>query len=207
MPLLLNHPSLLFGVWKIEEPVDELLACLDQRERYLPFLETCKAHSRQQEWLAVRVLLKLLLGREELIAYRPDGSPFLPDNPNLSLSISHTRGYAAVYCVPNGSAGIDIEYRSERVLKIKDRFLSEEELGRMARDCFIEQLLIGWCAKETLFKLIRQEDVDFREHLHIRPFLYAEEGGVDVWETKTDQKQAFRLSFLVTPEFVLTYNR
>lgn len=207
MPKLERHSALLLGIWKIEETVDELLALLDKHAYYRPFLERGKSESRRKEWLATRVLLKELLGEELPVAYHPDGSPYLPDKPGLFLSVSHTKGYVAVCCSPLRRVGVDIEYRSGRVLKIKHKFMSDEELSRIDAGHEAEHLLLSWCAKETLFKLIGQTDVDFRKHLHIHPFAYAETGSITVWETKTPEAMTFELAFEVTPEFVLTFSR
>ena len=50
-----------------------------------------------------------MLGRETPVAYHPDGIPYLPD-ADLHISISHTKGYAAVLLDTQPRIGIDIEY-------------------------------------------------------------------------------------------------
>lgn len=206
MPLLFKHTEPLLGVWKIEESSDELLAMLDLQSEYLPFLQQIKTEKRRREWLASRVLLKELAGLELLIAYHEDGAPYLPDS-SFSLSISHTNGYAAVLLQEHGPAGIDIEYQSGRVLKIRSRFMSSEEDGSVCSDEHeVEYLLIHWCAKEALYKMIRQRDVDFIEHLHITPFNYATSGDINVYETRTHLQQSYMLRYAVYPEFILVYN-
>lgn len=205
MPLLFKHTEPLFGVWKIEESSDELLAMLDLQSEYLPFLQQIKTEKRRREWLASRVLLKELAGLELLIAYHEDGAPYLPDS-SFSLSISHTNGYAAVLLQKHGPAGIDIEYQSGRVLKIRSRFMSSEEDGSVCSEHEVEYLLIHWCAKEALYKMIRQRDVDFIEHLHITPFKYATSGDINVYETRTHLQQSYMLRYAVYPEFILVYN-
>lgn len=206
MPLLFKHTEPLLGVWKIEESSDELLAMLDLQSEYLPFLQQIKTEKRRREWLASRVLLKELAGEELLIAYHEDGAPYLPDS-SFSLSISHTNGYAAVLLQEHGPAGIDIEYQSGRVLKIRSRFMSSEEDGSVCSDEHeVEYLLIHWCAKEALYKMIRQRDVDFIGHLHITPFNYATSGDINVYETRTHLQQSYMLRYAVYPEFILVYN-
>jgi len=207
MALFEKHPSYILGIWKIEESISQLLSLLCKGENDLFFLQDCKAESRKKEWLVTRVLLWNLLGEETIIAHYPDGRPYLPDRPDLSVSISHTHNYVAVYCAEEEPVGIDIEYRSPRVMKIKNRFLTENELAMIDPAFELEHLLICWCAKETLFKLIHEEHIDFREHLHMKPFPYREKGEIEVWETKTKQSKNFTLSFRVTPSFVLTFNR
>ena len=205
MPLLFKHTEPLLGVWKIEESSDELLAMLGLQSEYLPFLQGIKTEKRRQEWLASRVLLKELIGEELLIAYHDDGAPYLPGS-SLSLGISHTNGYAAVLLQDQETAGIDIEYHSNRVLKIRSRFMSPEEDASVCPDHVVEHLLIHWCVKEALFKMIRQQDVDFIKHLHVEPFTYANSGQIRAYETRTPETLSYTLNYEVFPAFVLVYS-
>lgn len=95
MPLLMKHTGPLWGIWKIEEPSEVLLALLQNRKEYLPQLELIRTEQRRREWLASRVLLQELTGGSALIAYHPNGAPYLSGS-SLHISISHTKGYAAV---------------------------------------------------------------------------------------------------------------
>lgn len=95
MPLLMKHTGPLWGIWKIEEPSEVLFALLQNRKEYLPQLELIRTEQRRREWLASRVLLQELTGGSALIAYHPNGAPYLSGS-SLHISISHTKGYAAV---------------------------------------------------------------------------------------------------------------
>ncbi|WP_455628296.1 4'-phosphopantetheinyl transferase family protein [Parabacteroides chinchillae] len=205
MPLLQKQNNPLLGVWQISESSDKLLSMLPDLSGSLSFLQSIRAEHRKQERLASRVLLKELLEKEAVIDYFPNGAPFLPDIP-LHISISHTKGYAAVLLQESPAAGVDIEYRSDRVCKIRNRFMNQEEEEAIDLNHEIEHLLIYWCAKETLFKMIGQEDVDFCRHLHVKPFLYAESGTFVVQETRTQENAFFKLGYSVTPGFVLTWS-
>lgn len=204
MALLYKTVNPTRGVWKIEESVEEALARLSDKAAYAEFLARFTAEGRKREYLATRLLLRELLGEEASIAYRPSGAPFLPKHPLLYISISHTKGYAAV-SLDNRPTGIDIEYRSDRVRKIRDRFLSAEEETHINPAHETAHLLIHWCAKETLFKLIDQEEVDFRIHLRVLPFPYSTEGKLTVREYRTPARREYTLAYHVTPEYVLTW--
>ena len=201
----MKHIDPLWGVWKIEESSEELLSLLRNREAYLSQLEKITAEQRRREWLASRVLLQALVEAPSYIAYYPNGAPFLPDS-FLHLSISHTKGYAAVLLQEHPAAGIDIEYRSGRVAKIRSRFMNAGEEAGIDKEHEAEHLLLHWCAKETLFKMIGREEVDFLRHLHVCPFPYAEEGSFSVCETRTGDGTVYQLNYLVTPDFVLTWS-
>lgn len=205
MPLLFQHIAPLRGVWEIEESSGTLFSLLKNGEEYLPQLENIRTEHRRQEWLASRVLLQELLGYPACIAYRADGAPYLPDSP-FYISISHTKGYAAVLVQEHPAAGIDIEYRSGRVQKIRSRFMAQEEEESIDKEHETEHLLLHWCAKETLFKMIGQEEVDFRRHLHVCPFPYTAEGRFKVYETRTAEGAVYALDYLVTSEFALVWS-
>ena len=165
MALLYKQLSPLHGVWKMEESSDELLGMLEHKADYSSFLERVSAEKRRQERFASRVLLKELLGEEVRVDYHSTGAPFLACVP-LYISISHTKDYVAVI-LDKRPTGIDIEYRSDRILKIRSRFMNPEEEAGIDLEHEVEHLLIHWCAKETLFKIIGQEGVDFQKHLHL----------------------------------------
>ncbi len=207
MPLLFRYTTPLLGVWKMDETSDELLAMLGDDASTLEGLRQLTAERRRREWLASRVLLKTLMGKECRVAYHADGAPYLPDS-TLYISISHTEGYAAVLLQKEGAAGIDIERRQPRVLRVRSRFLSEAEDAEVAssKDDEVSRLLVYWCAKEALYKMIRQEEVDFARHLHVEPFRLAEKGEIRAYETRTSMAQGFDLRYEVTPDFVLVYN-
>lgn len=149
MPLLMKHTGPLWGIWKIEESSEVLLSLLRNREEYLPQLELIRTEQRRREWLACRVLLQELTGGPVCVAYRPNGAPYLSGS-SLHISISHTKGYAAVLLQNRPAAGIDIEYHSGRVSRIRSRFMNPEEEAGIDKEHETEHLLLHWCAKETL---------------------------------------------------------
>ncbi|MDR2388965.1 MAG: 4'-phosphopantetheinyl transferase superfamily protein [Tannerellaceae bacterium] len=205
MPLFLLHKGPpLWGVWKIEESPEELLAQLTLCD--LPQgVEEMRHSRRRQERLAVRVLLKELLGRETPIAYRANGAPYLRDN-SFHISISHTRGFAAVILHRQSPVGIDMERLNPRILRVRSRFLHPEEEAGIDVRHETEHLLLHWCAKETLFKLIGLSGVDFREHLRVLPFRYQPQGKMKAAETRTPQGSIYMLGYMVNRYFAITWS-
>lgn len=204
MPLLEKMEEPRLGIWRMTESVDELLALLARPADHAAFLARVTSESRRRERLASRVLLAHLLGEEPRVDYRPDGAPYLVDSP-YCLSVSHTRGYAAVQ-VGKFPVGIDIEYRSERVRKIRDRFLSPEESAAIGTgEGETERLLVYWCAKEALFKRVGQEEVvDFQNDLLVEPFPLASSGTLWARARKTSSRYPF--AYRVEAEYVLVYS-
>lgn len=205
MPLLLKYTTPQRAIWKIEESSEELLKLLDRKEEYLPALSSLHTEKRKQEWLAVRVLLRELLGEEKLIAYHANGAPYLPDAP-FYISLSHTHGYVAVLLQEQPFVGIDIEERGDRILRVRSRFMSKEEEAIIVPGREIEHLLVYWCAKEALFKMIGQEGVDFQTHLKVYPFSLAQSGALLAQETHTSAARTFCLCYEILPEFVWVWS-
>lgn len=192
--------STLLGLWKIEESKDDFLAMLHHRE-WLEDILTVKVEKRLVEKLAVRVLLKELSGEEKQILYRPWGCPYLPDD-SFYLSVSHTDGYAAVALNPYNPVGIDVEYYSQRVHKVRSRLVREDEYINPVQET--AHLLLHFSAKESMFKMLGYEGVDFLRHLHIKPFEVDKEGFFRMTESKTAKQQELDVYYRVEQDFVLT---
>ncbi|MFA6768238.1 MAG: 4'-phosphopantetheinyl transferase superfamily protein [Parabacteroides sp.] len=202
MPLIYVHNKPHWGLWKVEESSEQLFLMLEEHDAYSVELEKIHNEHRRQEWLAARLLLQHLLGRFSRIAYHANGAPFLPAE-SLQISISHTKGYVAVI-LSYQAVGIDIEYRSDRILKVRSHFMTKEEDTAINLEHEKEHLLIYWCAKETLYKMIGSERVGFSD-LHVRPFTFADKGQISAYETFTPYCLEFLLSFQITDDYVLTY--
>jgi phosphopantetheinyl transferase len=207
MPLYRTYKKgdLRVGVWKVEETIDQLRSKFNDFSLYESGLRKFKAEKRQLEWLAVRVLLKELLGEEKVIDYLPSGKPLLKDR-SAYISFSHTCGYVAIAVHPTKEVGIDIEQYGNRVSKLASRFVREDESVSVKAGDAIYALLLHWSAKETMFKLMNQSDVDFLEHLHILPFVPSESGDMEAVEYRTDLHQTFQIRYCIHPDYVMTFS-
>lgn len=208
MPIFHQHTGLNYqwGIWKTDETMDELLDMLPYKEKYRQDIQQFIADSRRLEWLAVRVLLYTLLGEEKEILYHSNGRPYLSDG-SFSLSISHTKGYVAVFLgQPESTPGIDIEYYSERVRKVAHKYMREDEEAALFRETDIWSLLLHWSAKETMFKCMDTPEVDFRKHLRVLPFTVDVQDIISAVEYRTAEKHSFLIHYYIFPDFVLTFS-
>ncbi len=194
----------LLGIWKISESRSELIDLLPESQRVAAqkYISKLKSGRRILEWLSTRVLLFSLIGKEKTIANKRDGRPFIEDGA-LNISISHTKDYVAVLLHKTNTVGIDIETVSERVRKIAGKFISEKEVIDKSRQTV--HMLLHWSAKETMFKILEESEIDFKKHLYIVPFTPQEKGIIQARECKTDKRQYFRIHYEVHPDFVLTW--
>lgn len=194
------------AIWHITETSDELYALLDT-EKYDSQLLGMKNEVRRAEWLAVRLLVKELFGPEAEVAYHPTGRPYLK-NSTTHISISHTKGFAAVAYHHEAPVGMDIEYLSSRVERIALRFTTRDEASYIDRhDESVRQMyhLINWSAKETLYKLFDSPSMaEFKEVFHIAPYALAECGTMNATVCNA-AKTLLAVSYRTFPEFVCTW--
>jgi len=86
---------------------------------------------------------------------RPRLEQPLPDFPLLSISISHSRGYAAALACQTGDCGIDIQQMTPQLASVQERFATAEELNLI--DPTVEPLTrlgLLWTAKEAVKKCL-----------------------------------------------------
>jgi 4'-phosphopantetheinyl transferase len=207
MALFLSHEEPLYrwGIWKMDESVDALLALLPEWEYYEREIRHFTAPHRRVEWLSVRVLLFRLLGEHKEVCYQPSGKPYLADH-SYFISISHTKGYVSVILSDKVPVGIDIEQYGQRVHRVAHKYMRADEPVRLYKEDATWSLLLHWSAKEVMFKCMDAEGVDFRQHLRIEPFLLQEQGDFIAHEYRTGQQRSFRIHYLLHPDFVMTWN-
>ena len=190
------------AIWHVTEDLDELFYLLpDDVSVREEANRRFKSQKRILEWVAVRVLLYDMLDRQVDIFYDDDGAPHLPDYEKMDISISHTKDYVAVALATEGEIGIDIEQIADRVEKVRERFVREDEQAQN-----INQLLLHWSAKETAFKMLHRRKVDFLKHFKVLPFKEEQEGTFQLQEFKTDDEQVVNVNYKIFPDFVLTYS-
>ncbi len=197
--------QIIWSVREIHEPVEELLNMLEKKYLYLKHIEKTTSESRKKEWLTVRALLKEMLGDEKEILYTETGKPYLSDN-SYQISISHTKGFVAIALHPKKSIGIDIEHISPRIQKIRSRFMNERENTNLDKTQEEIHLLLHWSAKESMFKILGEQDVDFQKCLHINPFnpVLNHLSSFSAYETKTEKSHSFCGYYLANSDYVLT---
>ena len=166
------------GVWKIEETEEFFKGNVPVHR------DVTHPHKRLQH-LAGRFLLQFLFPDfpYSLIQIADTSKPFLPGE-QYHFSISHCGDYAAAIVSSKNRVGVDVEIPTERVFRIKHKFLSEEEIQifniQQAPDSYRETNVqvetqnfaspptLLWSAKEAVFKWFGSGEVDFREHIQLR---------------------------------------
>lgn len=192
------------GVWKVEESHEYLRSMFQDFSIYEEGYARFTSDKRKVEWLAVRALLKELCGEEKSVSYYPSGKPYLTDG-SARISFSHTQGYVAVAVHPCKEVAVDIEQYGTRVKRVAHKFIRGDEQIPAEPLQEIQALLLHWSAKETLYKLLDKEGVDFKKHLYIHPFLPSSEGQMSAEEYRTGKNLHLTVHYHTHPDYVLTF--
>lgn len=163
MPIILDqhtNEGAHILVWHDEEPLNFFLEQTKLSTAELARLNKYSVMRRKKDLVIARYLIQQSLS-EAKVAYHANGKPYLMQQ-EAEISISHSKDIVAVILHPNRIVGIDIEYITPRVERVKQRFLSAKEL--LAANS-TELLTLYWSAKETLFKLDQKQGLEFNTEL------------------------------------------
>lgn len=123
---------------------------------------------------ALYVVREVLQNQNAGIFYEEIGKPFLKEE--IKISISHSHDWLAVlFSYNNAEVGIDIEKVRDKILNIKHKFLSEDELKNTGNDTLA--LTLYWCAKEAVYKAFGETGINFAEEIKVQPFDISSRGG------------------------------
>jgi 4'-phosphopantetheinyl transferase len=147
-------------------------------------------------------LITHLLDTTANIDYDEKGKPFLTNNTS-HISISHSHNKLAIIINEHEATGIDIELIRDKVVKIKHKFLSASELEDANDD--VEKLLVYWAAKETLYKIYGLKEVEFIEHLFVKPFTKHNLGTIIGEINLPHFHESFQLNYQLLDDYVLVY--
>lgn len=182
------------AIWHITESLEELLKMKQFAEDDLSALNSFSYEHRKKEWLVARILAEQLSNEKDIrILYDEHNKPFLKHSKK-HISISHSHDLLAVI-LDEHETGIDIELIKTKVLRIKEKFMSEAELKSLQKENIEEQLTVYWCAKESLYKLYGKKELAFKENLAVEPFHYSDKGIIRGWINKSAVKRSFTLQY------------
>jgi len=186
------------GIWKKEESLELLESVYILNNNEKKEYNLISNISRKKEWLTTRILLTELLQKKIEINHNIYGSPFLI-NHNSNISISHSKDFVAIIISSKHIAGIDVETISERVYKVKRKFLTTNELKWCKN---LNQQTACWCAKESVFKIYMKE-LDFFD-IKISSFILDNKNGNFKAEVLKNNK-SFIIKYKIIENNIITY--
>lgn len=172
------------GVWQITESEAELRAITSIPSDELEEISYIKSESLRKQKLAVRALLDTMTEGKVYLSHHDNGKPYL-ENDATSISITHTDKFVAIILSDGAEVGIDCESLDRDFSVVEKKALSEDEIDDLDDNKRNEQLAIYWCAKEAIYKLTSQYNVDFAEQIELDSFRFHHEG--DLSATFTDK--------------------
>ena len=173
------------AVWQITETEEELKSMCSVPNDEMEEISWIRSESLRKQRLAVRALLDQLFEEKVYLSHHDNGKPFL-ENMVTNISITHTDRYVAIILHESEDVGIDIESLDRDFKAVELKALSEDEIDDLDDDRRNEQLAIYWCAKESIYKLTSQHDVDFAEQIKVEPFRLKDEGELEATFTDKD---------------------
>ncbi|MBE9467415.1 MAG: 4'-phosphopantetheinyl transferase superfamily protein [Bacteroidetes bacterium] len=195
----------IIGVWEITENINELLSVHKLNINDQKYFDKITNQSRKLEWITTRILLKNLLSENKKIIYNENGKPFLSDN-SYKISIAHSKKMVTLILSKKNNVAIDVEnILSERVNKVNSKFLSEKEIKSINSKNKTAQLYVYWCAKEALYKIFNEKNLNFKKNIFIEPFNLKKEGsfvGNIISQESTDK---FLLNYFFLSNYVIVW--
>ncbi len=140
-------------------PLKETFLFDDEKEK----LSNLKNEKRRLEFCAVR-FIRNQKNIPFSIAYSPIGAPYLVGSP-MHVGISHSNDLVGLALAPF-KIGLDIELISDRILGIKNRFTTSQEVALFSCTEAMN-LTIIWTIKEVLYKLAGRLEINLISELMI----------------------------------------
>jgi len=155
------------AIWDLNESLTELLK-LGARFDSSNF----KTEKRKKDFLVSRLLLNELELNQQ-ISYNSNGAPEISNGKHIS--ISHSKNLVAII-ISDKKIGLDIEYISEKPLKLSSKFIT----GNSLQDLTKEKATLIWCCKEAVFKWYQKGGVNFIKDITITEFSVKEKGIITI---------------------------
>ncbi len=159
-------------------------------------------NKRRCEFLSIRKAIQFVFDEEEYITYSNNGKPSLAISGHR-ISISHSKGLLGIIIHPTLEVGIDLQHESPKIFKIKNRFMSPEELTPETDQEW--PLLAYWCAKEALYKYYSKGHVEFNKNLFVAPFSLQESGMMHGEVRMPDMHKKLPLHYEILEETMIVY--
>lgn len=190
-------------LWKINEEISDLKQHLLLTESSTNRLVKMKSESHIKGFLAVRKLLNEINYTDSDLYYDSFGKPLIKNGKNISISHSHK---FACIIISDNNVGIDIELKSEKILKNISLLFNEDFIlnTKEYKENAITITSFGWAIKEALFKLIPENDVSFKDNISIQPFQINENSCIANVEIN-NKKISYTIHLETLENYVLAY--
>lgn len=101
--------------------------------------------------------------------------------------------------------GLDLEFMTNKILRIADKFLRPEELENINKDLELYHLYLHWCAKEALYKICDKVDINFVTNLNIEPFIPKDNGLMLGTVNNSYMNEKFTLNYFTIKNYSIVW--
>lgn len=143
-----------------------------------------------------------------VLEHRPNGAPYLPAYPDLSISVSHTRGMVSILLAPSPWAvGVDVERLRPQLFRVQGKYLHEGECALLSTYVSKEltALTLLWSAKEALFKMLQPPSQSLLDFRLVGVQLEGEYRGTLLFSYGAPSRGIYHLSYEIHEDYVLCY--
>lgn len=197
MPIIkeINTAGAHIMVWQDKEDMNFFTDSIQLSANEQCLLAKYTNERRKKDLVIARYLVQKDYPDAE-VRYYDSGKPYLKGQ-EAQISITHSKDIVGIIIHKEKTVGIDIEYISTRVERVKNRFLAQDELATANTT---ELLTTYWSAKETLFKLDDKQGIDFRADLDLK------EGQNNTLIGNIRKGEDITINCIKNAEWVLTYS-
>lgn len=200
MPFLLSEKSnnSVLYLWELSEDVENFRSKVSSTI-FKSIVDNTKLDKRKLEKLSqVMLIAKAGLDYSQ-VTYLSNGKPMTVSNKHISFSHS---GILSSLLVDNNTCGVDLEYPSEKVLRISSRFIHAKEMELMKNE---KNMYWTWSIKEAIFKFFG-EKVTFKEDIHVVDIQESSNKAIAIY-SGFHGKGIFELKLLRVKKYYLAYTK
>jgi len=150
----------IYGIWKITENNENLLQKLNPNNEELSQLKKISHLERKAQSISAKLILNELAKQKITVLYQ-NNIPYC--NKYSNISISHSGQYS-VALISKKNIGIDLQMYSEKLNKIKNKFINTDEKKNNPSLNDIHKI---WTAKEAIYKALKGEKCSFKKNIFL----------------------------------------
>jgi phosphopantetheinyl transferase len=201
MPLnhFYNKDNCSLIIWEVNEDEQFFLSKFILTDEESKILEFKKNTLKKIEFLSIRYLLRLLKINPNDLYYTKLGAPKLKSKTNIS--ISHCMGYSSIL-VSDDICGVDIETFRNKIFKIKDRFVNDDDIKNIDSSS-VNDLTIVWSLKESVFKAENIPGLNFKEQIFIKS-IEKESKIAEILVKKLNVDKIYKSDLLIKSKYICT---
>lgn len=183
---------------------DEMFRFLKSKRINMSHLENLSNEARRAEWMFIREIVCKTMPSNEDILYDEHRKPSFKESSHY-LSISHSKDRVAISIDKKYETGIDLQFITDKIIRIKSKFLNEVE--HSATEVNPTELTCYWSIKEALFKIYGKKDAFLKENFEVREFNFDGNKGSAIGITQVDDYYSMQpMEFIKLDNYVLAYS-